>query len=773
MDGIVGKKILILGGANQHVKYVEAAKEMGVFTIVTDFLDVSCSPAKQIADEHWELSIMDIDGIVKRCQERGVDGVIAGHLDPCQIPYEKICHRLNKPCYATADQFFKFTNKAAFKSVCKSCGVGVVDDYSEEDIALGNVKFPVFVKPVDSRGSRGQTVCYSFDEIPDAIALAKMESSNGQVLIERFMGDAEEFQITYFVVDKKVYVLRTADSKHGSSRYNLQNVVNCAISPSVHTNDYFIKVHSRVLKMIDCLGIQFGPLFMQGFYDEGEFYFFDPGLRFPGVEYERITERVFGINFPEILCSFALSGIVPTISIPDEYLLLKDKMAVLLYPVVRAGKISKIKGLNDFLEDSRVVSCTRRYSEGDIVGKTDTVNQRFLEVDLLCQDSGDAKEVIERFQQSVSVLDEYGNEMLFDEFDVSQLDKYNKPSMNSGLSVRFISEENVKEIYKHNPDIFYDIVEDAFNKYNNGEVLLPNKISQIFDANTQNRINCMPATLLKDKVSGLKWVSVFPTNAIKGLNNVSGLLLLSEIDTGFPLAVIDGTLLTSIRTAAVGCVAARYLAPSRVERVGFIGGGVEARMHFILLKHMFPSIKECRVSSRTASTEQAFIDAFSNIVPNVHFIACKGDTHRCVEGADIIITAISGQVPILKAKDINKGCLYIHVGGWEDEFAVVDKADKIICDEWESCKHRTQTISRMFVQGLLKDDDIYADLKDIISGKVKGRENDNEFIYFNSVGLSFIDLNFANETYKLSIEKKVGKDLVLCKNTFFDYGIFV
>ena len=74
----------------------------------------------------------------------------------------------------------------------------------------------------------------------------------------------------------------------------------------------------------------------------------------------------------------------------------------------------------------------------------------------------------------------------------------------------------------------------------------------------------------------------------KGIQNVTGVMVISEIKTGFPLAVIDGTLCTKLRTAAVGCVAAQYLAPTNVETLGIIGSGEEARMHFTLLKHLFP-----------------------------------------------------------------------------------------------------------------------------------------------------------------------------------------
>ena len=339
----------------------------------------------------------------------------------------------------------------------------------------------------------------------------------------------------------------------------------------------------------------------------------------------------------------------------------------------------------------------------------------------------------------------------------------------SNIKIRIITQEDVAEIFRGNADSIYGIIEDSFQKYQKDDIIMPDKISQIFDEKTQNRINCMPATLINEKICGMKWVSVFPSNAPKGVQNVTGVMLLSELETGFPIAVIDGTLSTKMRTAAVGCVAAKYLAPSHVETLGIIGAGEEARMHFTLLKHLFPTIKECRVSSLNTEIEQGFIDKLKDIVPDVKFVTCNNDSHKCASEADIIVTAISGQCPVLKASDITKGGLYIHVGGWEDEYGVAMKADKIVCDDWEVVKHRSQTLCRMYKDGLLKDSDIYANLSELIAGIKIGRENDDEFIYFNSVGLSYIDINFANYIYKEAKKSALGKDVVLAGSNSVDY----
>lgn len=337
----------------------------------------------------------------------------------------------------------------------------------------------------------------------------------------------------------------------------------------------------------------------------------------------------------------------------------------------------------------------------------------------------------------------------------------------SNIVIKTISQEDVAAIFKGNADAIYSIIEDSFKKYLADDIIMPDKISQIFDEASQNRINCMPATLIDEKICGMKWVSVFPSNAPKGVQNVTGIMLLSELETGFPIAVIDGTLSTKMRTAA------KYLAPSKVETIGIIGAGEEARMHFTLLKHMFPTIKECRVSSLNTEIEQGFIDKFKDIVPDVKFVTCNNDSHLCASGADIIVTAISGQSPVLKAADITKGGLYIHVGGWEDEYGVAQKANKIVCDEWEVVKHRSQTLCRMYKEGLLNDEDIHANLSELIAGTKVGRENDDEFIYFNSVGLSYIDINFANYIYEEAKKRGLGQDVVMAENNVVDYASLI
>ena len=318
------------------------------------------------------------------------------------------------------------------------------------------------------------------------------------------------------------------------------------------------------------------------------------------------------------------------------------------------------------------------------------------------------------------------------------------------------------------------ICENSFAAYAQGEVILPNKLSTVFDEQTQNRINCLPAGMVNEKIYGMKWVSVFPGNPHqRNIPNLTAVILLSDMETGFPVAFMEGSLISNLRTASVGAIAAKYLARKNSEAIGFIGAGEQAKSHLIMMKEIFPNIKLCKVSSRTKESERLFVEQMKHFCPYVDIVPCNGIYEEAVRGADIVVTAISGQAKILQADWLEKGAFYCHGGGLEADFAVPLKANKIVCDSWEFVKHRTQTISRMYQSGLLSDSKIYGDLHEIVTGLKPGRQTEEEFIYFNSVGMAFTDIALANWMYKKA--SQVGKGLKICfkHNSMFDSNGFV
>ncbi len=338
------------------------------------------------------------------------------------------------------------------------------------------------------------------------------------------------------------------------------------------------------------------------------------------------------------------------------------------------------------------------------------------------------------------------------------------------ITCRYLSQEDLLQAGCLDLSMAVEAAERSLVAYARGEVLFPDKIVQIFNDETQERINCLPATFLPEKICGVKWVSVFPPNPVRfGLQNLTAVIILSEIERGFPIAFMEGTLCSNVRVGAMGALAARHLARPDSRSIGFIGAGEQAKMHLLAMKTVLPELVTCRVGAKTAQEEDEFIAQMSQLLPEMTFEGARSDLAAAVDGADVIVTATSAQAPLLKADWFKPGAFYSHVGGWEDEFAVALQCDKIVCDDWETVKHRTQTLSRMYHAGSLTDADIHANLLDIVTGTKPGRQSDDERIYFNAVGLAYVDVGIAHAMFRRAVDAGLGQELVIQETMIFEH----
>jgi len=423
-SSLFGKKLLVLAGADVHVKIVKAAKALGVYTIVTDYLPLDLSPAKQVADEYWMYSITDTEAIVKKCIEEKVDGVLAYCIDPAQIPYQKVCEALNLPCYGTHDQFDLLTDKRKFKDFCMAHGVGVIPEYPMEDVIEDRVVYPILVKPTISRGSRGQTVCNGKTEVPPALETARKESKDGGVLIERYMAGMQDMAFAYMVVDGEPYLLKIGDRYLGSPKDNLDRQQMATVLPSCHTSEYIATSDCRVKEMIRQMGIRFGAVFFQGFYESGKEYMYDPGLRFPGSDFDLVLKHVTGFDPMTSFVQFALTG--------DERCCVGDIHGVydydgkghcLIFSIsAREGRITVLDGVEEVARHPFVFSACKRYRVGDYIENKGDVTQRVAEfcAYIPCGESIEA--FVDYIYHTVVVLDERGEDMVVSRISIKDSD---------------------------------------------------------------------------------------------------------------------------------------------------------------------------------------------------------------------------------------------------------------------------------------------------------------------------------------------------------------
>lgn len=419
----VRKKLLILAGADVHVKIVKAAKKEGIYTIVTDYLDVENSPAKQMADEYWNLSITDIEAIAQKCREERVDGVLSYCIDPAQIPYQQLCEKLDLPCYGTKEQFALLTDKRLFKDCCVSNGVGIIPEYSEEDIQTGNIEYPVLVKPTIGRGSRGQTVCYKKEDVYPAIEAARKESKDGGFLIERFMQGIQDMAFAYMVVGGEPYLLKIGDRYLGKPEDNLERQQMATVIPSRFTDNYLRAGDKRVKAMIKNLGIGFGPVFFQGFYGDGLEYMYDPGLRFPGSDWDLVLKQATGVDPMKSFVRYAVTGDIDACfgAIESAYNY-GGGHCLILSLSAREGRITTLEGIDEIAKHPYVCSAYARRKVGDVIENRGDVTQRVAEFCAYIPKGGSIKGFVDSVYQTVRVKDENGKDMIVSKVSINDSD---------------------------------------------------------------------------------------------------------------------------------------------------------------------------------------------------------------------------------------------------------------------------------------------------------------------------------------------------------------
>ena len=407
------KRLLILGGPAQCKKVVEAAHELGVYVIVMD-ISPNAKTSKE-ADETVVISLCDYEGILEWCKKNPVDGIINYCVDIAQRTYQKLCDALGMPCFGNKEQYQTLTDKKLFKELCIRNGVDVIPDYSVNEVLSGNADFPVLVKPTQSSGSRGASICHNVAEVKAAVEKAKGVSLDGKIIIEKYMEGKQDFTVTYIISNGVPVLVRIGDRYTGKKEDGLNRQCICCVCPSKFTVNYLNNVDEKVKHMLKSLGIQNGPVFFQGFIDGDTIRFYDPGFRFSGGDYERLYKKANGIDIVQETLRFALgSGSVKNIA-TDGYLL-NGMTTIQLAVTARAGKIVVFEGMENICDIPQVVYFAQRAFVGDEIPQSGDIKQRVAQIGLLVDSNPEIiKSAIKTVYEKLRIEDENGD-MLVSKF---------------------------------------------------------------------------------------------------------------------------------------------------------------------------------------------------------------------------------------------------------------------------------------------------------------------------------------------------------------------
>ncbi len=309
LEILQGKKLLILAGSPHLVTLVERAKELGIYTIVTDYYDVQTSPAKQTADEYWNISWSDLDTLERKCREEGISGITTGYSESPVECCIKLCDRLNLPCYCNDNQLALTRDKMLFKSECRRSGVPVVNEYpSPENVT----SFPVIVKPVDRAGSIGVSVATDTDSLRKAYEYAMEKSYCKSVIIEDFISNGFKFDVTYAVCNGKPILLSDCDTVNADDNGFERVVQSGWLFPSRYHKNFMEKANAPLCRLINNLQIKDGYIFFSGFAIEHgtdvDFVFFETGFRLSGGHMYRYMIKRGIVNILDLFIIHALTG---------------------------------------------------------------------------------------------------------------------------------------------------------------------------------------------------------------------------------------------------------------------------------------------------------------------------------------------------------------------------------------------------------------------------------------------------------------------------------
>ena len=274
-------------------------------------------------------------------------------------------------------------------------------------------------------------------------------------------------------------------------------------------------------------------------------------------------------------------------------------------------------------------------------------------------------------------------------------------------------------------------------------------------------LGLMPGYLGDPAALGLKVVSIFPRNHDLHRETHLGVVLLFELDHGEPIAILDASSITAIRTAAVSGAATRALARDDAGDLAILGAGVQAATHLAAMRAVRP-LRRVRVWSRSAARAHKLAETAALGELSVEVMASPRDA---VDGADLICTVTASPTPILEGAWVAPGA-HINAAGAcfartrELDTHAVAKA-RLIVDRRESALAEAGDFLIPRAEGAFGDDHIAGELGEVLLGRVTGRRSATEITLFKSLGLAVEDLAAAHYVYRRARETGAGISVAL------------
>jgi len=304
-------------------------------------------------------------------------------------------------------------------------------------------------------------------------------------------------------------------------------------------------------------------------------------------------------------------------------------------------------------------------------------------------------------------------------------------------------------------------VENAYRHKGLNKVQMPPKVYLFFEK-FDGDLRTMPSYVEDMDVSAVKIVNVHPQNQKNyGMRTVMAVLVLVNPHTGAPLAFMDATHITDMRTGAASGIASKYLARPNPKVLGIIGAGNQARTQMLALITQYGHFDEVRINDLYPEKSKALVREFRRkYKEQVGKFKAVSDPKDCVVDSDIVVTATASRAPIVKDEWVRPGthinCIGADAPGKQEMDPKILKRARLVIDDWEQASHSGE-INVPLSKGELTKDDVNAEIGHIVAGLKPGRENDDQITVFCSTGLAVQDCLTAKIAYDAAVVQKVGR----------------
>jgi ornithine cyclodeaminase/alanine dehydrogenase-like protein (mu-crystallin family) len=283
-------------------------------------------------------------------------------------------------------------------------------------------------------------------------------------------------------------------------------------------------------------------------------------------------------------------------------------------------------------------------------------------------------------------------------------------------------------------------MEQAFIDTAKGVVEVPQRVHIDRGPNTLLLMPCFGSTYFSTKL-----VSVFPNNILKKEPMIYGSVVLNDGQTGKPLAVMDGSKLTAMRTAAVGALGIKYLAPLEASNLGIVGLGIQG-FHQALFACQQRSIKTLRIMDHSGEVVARFSERFNTFYPEIKVIPCNSSEELC-KASEIVITATGSHQPVVPSREL-KGKTVVGIGSYKPDMrefpdSFFEELEQVFVDTPVALEE-TGDLLEPLKKGIINKDQVVP-LWDLIMDKVKVR---GETRFFKSVGMAAFDLYGAKLVFE-------------------------